>query len=414
MNNNGVPEVAFPSSEEIGFYEFSISNKTPTPQYLAGYSVDSTLIQLNWLGNVNQYYIYKGNSAENLILIDSVFSSAQYFDPNVEKGKIYYYAVRGYDQFKPEPLSNFSKTIEVYSHKPAEIKSEPVATLNTVTVIFTEKMNNTIENLQAFKINNSTFPNSISPASQYSYLLSFNSNLPVGTNQLIVSNLKDLYSSPIETDTVSFEVIPIENLLQFFISSFEILNAYEIKIAFNYEVDEITATDPDNYIFTPDNKVSSVRIDGNDSKIVYLSLKGQKPVGSVGREYVLQLKNIKSSSQSGNIIINEGAGSYIVLSTYAKDLSDMYVYPNPASTSTGNGTATFANLPQRVKITIWSLNGKKIRELVEDNGDGGMTFDLKDERGEYLPSGVYVYRAVMLDNQDNEGQEKLGKFAVVR
>ncbi len=76
--------------------------------------------------------------------------------------------------------------------------------------------------------------------------------------------------------------------------------------------------------------------------------------------------------------------------------------------------ATFANLPQRVKITIWSLNGKKLKELEENNGDGGVSFDLKDDRGEYLPSGVYVYRAVMLDNQDKEGQEKIGKFAVVR
>ena len=275
-------------------------------------------------------------------------------------------------------------------------------------------MNNTIENLEGFEILNIGYPNSISPASQYSYLLSFNSNLPEGTNQLVIKNIHDKYGSPIAIDTVSFEVSPVQDQTQFFISSFAILNAYEIKIVFNYEVDEATATDPDNYIFTPANKVSSVRIDGNDSKIVYLNLKGHNPVGSIGREYVLQLKNVLSSAQSGNLLINEGAGSYIVLSTYAKDLSDIYVYPNPASTSTGNGTATFANLPQRVKITIWSLNGKKIRELLEDNGDGGITFDLKDDRGEFLPSGVYVYRAVMLDNQDKEGQEKIGKFAVVR
>jgi Subtilase family len=414
LNNNGVPEVAFPTSDEIGFYEFSISNRTSTPRNLSGFSVDSTLVKLNWQGNVNQFYIFKGNSAENLNLVDSVFSETEYFDQNVVKGGTYFYAIKAYDLFKQEPLSNFSNIIEVYSHQPAVISSQPVSTLRTVNVTFSEKMNNTIENLEGFEVLNVGYPNSISPASQYSYLLSFNNDLPTGTNQLVVQNIRDIYGSPIQTDTVSFEVIPVVNPQQFFISSFEILNAYEIKIVFNYAVDEATATDPDNYVFTPDNKVTSARVDGNDNKIVYLNLKGQKPIGSVGREYVLRLKNVRSSAQTGNLIINDGAGSYIVLSTYAKDLSDVYVYPNPASSSTGNGTATFANLPQRVKIIIWSLNGKKIRELLEDNGDGGVTFDLKDERGEFLPSGVYVFRAVMLDDHDNEGQEKLGKFAVVR
>ncbi len=233
-------------------------------------------------------------------------------------------------------------------------------------------------------------------------------------NNLIVKNIRDFYGSPILTDSIDFQVEPQFNPPQCYISSFEIQNAYGIKIVFNYDVDEATVTDLQNYHFTPENKVTAAAVDASDRRIIYLNLKGNKPVGSIGKEYVLQLKNIKSSPQYGSLDINEGAGSYIVLSTFAKDLSDIFVYPNPASSSTGNGTATFANLPQRVKISIWTLNGKRICDLEENNGDGGVTFDLKDENGEYLPSGIYIYRAVMLDDQNNEGQEKLGKFAVVR
>jgi hypothetical protein len=275
-------------------------------------------------------------------------------------------------------------------------------------------MNNTIENLQAFRLLNIGYPNSIAPASQYSYLLTFRDAIPAGENQLSVKELSDIYGSPIENSVVSFFMDSTLVSPEFFVSSFQILNAYEIKIVFNLEVDESQALNTLNYTFEPDNKVTSVRVDNNDGKTIFLNLKGQKPVGSVGREYVLRIQNIQSSVSTGSIPINSGAGSFIVLSSFAQDLSDVYVYPNPASQSKGNGTLTFANLPQRAKITIWSLNGKQMNEIEETDGNGGVTFNLKDYSGNEFPSGIYVYRIVMLDEQKNEGEEKIGKFAVVR
>ncbi|HLG32031.1 MAG TPA: T9SS type A sorting domain-containing protein, partial [Ignavibacteriaceae bacterium] len=192
------------------------------------------------------------------------------------------------------------------------------------------------------------------------------------------------------------------------------INAYEIRIVFNLEVDETGVLIADNYVFEPDNKVTSIRVDDRDKRVVYLNLKGQKPVGSIGREYVLRIQNVQSSVATGSIPINDGAGSYLVLSSFASDLSDVYVYPNPVSQSKGEGTLTFANLPQRSKITIWSLNGKQMNEIEETDGNGGITFDLQDYSGNDFSSGVYIYRIVKLDEQSNEGEEKIGKFAVVR
>jgi len=201
---------------------------------------------------------------------------------------------------------------------------------------------------------------------------------------------------------------------EFFITSFEIINSHLIRVVFNVEVDETSAINTNNYIFDPDNKASSVKVDGNDKRIISISLEGEKPIGSIGKEYILRIKNVTSSAATGSIPINEGAGSYIVLSNFAKDLSDVYVYPNPANVNDGAGTITFANLPQRAKITIWTLNGAQVNELEETDGDGGTTFTLTDYSGEYLASGIYVFRVVMLDEFSNESEEKLGKFAVFR
>ncbi len=413
LNNNGVQEVAFPTEQGVKFFEFASSNKANTPYNLSGYSIDSSSVRLTWSGNSDQYYIYRGTSRENLELIDSVFST-DFVNANLLKDVYYYYAIQANDVTKPEPLSNLSSVLPVYSHTPGKVISAIGSSPNTVTVTFSEKMSNTIENLQGFELLNVGIPNSVAPANQFSYLLTFSDNIPVGSNDLLVQNIRDLYGSPIELANVIFFMDSVTANPEFFISSFEIINSYLIRVVFNVDVYEESATNTENYIFDPDNKASSVKVNENDKRIISISLEGEKPVGSVGKEYVLRLKNITSSVTTGSIPINTGAGSYIVLSNFAKDLSDVYVYPNPANVNDGAGTITFANLPQRAKVTIWTLNGTQVNELEETDGDGGTTFTLTDYSGEYLASGIYVYRVVMLDEFSNESEEKLGKFAVFR
>jgi subtilisin family serine protease len=411
LNQNNIPDIAFWYSGGIKFLELTQSNKPFPPNNVLGYSTDSTSINLSWQGSVDQYYIYRGLSPENLVLKDSIFSENNYIDYNLTNKTNYYYAVQAFDLLKEDPYSNLSRIIEVYCHAPGVVDTAIGSSGNAITVKFSEKMNNTIENLQAFKLNGTVYPNSISPESQFSYLLTFRDKIPVGQNQLSVSGLRDFYGSPIQPITIDFKMDSIIVNPEFFISSFDIVDAYNLKIIFNLSVDEQTAENITNYTFEPENKVTSAKVDATDKRIVNINLKGQKPVGSIGREYVMRVKNLISSTDS--IPINEGAGSYVVLSSFAKDLSDVYVYPNPVKPESGE-TLTFANLPQYAQITIWTINGSKIGELEESDGNGGATFNLIDINGNQLSSGIYIYRVVRLDDANNEKEEKLGKFAVIR
>lgn len=413
LNKNDVKEVGFPTNQGINFYEFTVSKKASTPFDVSGFSVDSSSISISWQGSVDQYYIYRGLASDNLVLIDSVIALTEYADLNLNKNINYFYAIQAYDLSKEDPYSNLSQIIEVYCHTPGTVISASGSSANAVTVNFSEKMSNTIENLQAFKLNGTVFPNSISPASQYSYLLTFRDEIRFGRDTLVVTGLRDLYGSPIETDTVFFDMDSVIVKPEFFISSFKIVDSYNIKVVFNLEVDEQSALNVNNYIFDPDNRASTISVDANDKKVVNINLKGQKPIGAVGREYVLRLKDVYSSVASGNLKINEGAGSYIVLSSYANDLSEVYVYPNPVNPSTGE-ILTFAKLPQYAQITIWSIEGKKIGEVEESDGNGGASFNLIDMNGNPLSTGIYIYRVAMTDEKNNEQDEKLGKFAVIR
>jgi hypothetical protein len=414
LNKNGVNDVAFPTSQGIDFYEFAASDHASTPYNLSGYSLDSASIYLKWTGGGNLYNIFKGTDKNNLSLIDSTTNNF-FSDTKVSNKTNYYYAVRAIDNTKKYPVSNLSQVIQVYAHKPAQVSSIKNETPNSLKVTFTQRTENKIENLHSFEVIGSGYPNSFSAASQYSYLLTFNNNLPAGKNRLVINYLKDYYGSPIKPDTLTFTVdTTIITQNHFFVTSHEILNPYKIKLVFNVNVDPSTVEDTANYNFSPFNKVASVQVDDKDSRVIYLNLDKKRPVGSIGKEYTLHVLNIKSSVETGNIPINSGAGSYIVLSSFANNLSDVYVYPNPSRILAGTGKVTFANLPAHAKITIFNLNGKKMKELVENNGDGGIEYNLKDENGNELSTGIYIFRVVQMDNSNNEISNKLGKFAVIK
>ena len=55
-----------------------------------------------------------------------------------------------------------------------------------------------------------------------------------------------------------------------------------------------------------------------------------------------------------------------------------------------------------------------MNELEENNGDGGIDYNLKDEDGNELSTGIYIFRVVQMDNSNNEISNKLGKFAVIK
>jgi hypothetical protein len=55
-----------------------------------------------------------------------------------------------------------------------------------------------------------------------------------------------------------------------------------------------------------------------------------------------------------------------------------------------------------------------IREIVEDDGNGGVEWDLLDSDGRALPGGVYLFRATGSDINGKEVAPKLGKFAIIR
>ncbi len=109
---------------------------------------------------------------------------------------------------------------------------------------------------------------------------------------------------------------------------------------------------------------------------------------------------VQASDASGN---RAGANPYEINFRVVNEatITNFYPYPNPFSTSTRFiFTLTGSEIPQQVKIQIMTISGKIVREITQDelgplrigNNVSDFAWDGKDEFGDQLANGVYLYR----------------------
>ncbi|NVJ85811.1 MAG: transporter [Algoriphagus sp.] len=88
-------------------------------------------------------------------------------------------------------------------------------------------------------------------------------------------------------------------------------------------------------------------------------------------------------------------------------ITNFYPYPNPFSTSVRFVfTLTGAEIPDEIKIQIMTVTGRVVREILQDelgpirigNNITEYAWDGKDEYGDQLANGVYIYRVLVRKN----------------
>ena len=101
--------------------------------------------------------------------------------------------------------------------------------------------------------------------------------------------------------------------------------------------------------------------------------------------------------------VDQSGKYYATFKTTINDLSLVYTYPSPA---VYGGSITFTNLKGSGTISIYTVNGVKIKDV--EFTDTEQVVDLKTEAGKDLNSGVYFYRI------KSDAGTKTGSFAVLK
>lgn len=100
--------------------------------------------------------------------------------------------------------------------------------------------------------------------------------------------------------------------------------------------------------------------------------------------------------------------SFVIDSKASLDLHRVLNYPNPFSTSTS--FVFDHNKPQAIfdyEITVFALDGRPVVILKGKTGTAGnrsepIVWDGKDASGQIIPTGTYVYRILLTDEQGNQ------------
>lgn len=150
-------------------------------------------------------------------------------------------------------------------------------------------------------------------------------------------------------------------------------------------------------------------------------------------ENALYQLQVNATDASGN---QAGIGPYIINFEVVNEstVTNFYPYPNPFSTSTRFVfTLTGNEIPDQVKIQIFTVSGKLVREITQDelgpirigNNISEYAWDGRDEYGDQLANGTYLYRVQIQHSggaalgRRNTGKDKafdngFGKLVIIR
>jgi len=119
---------------------------------------------------------------------------------------------------------------------------------------------------------------------------------------------------------------------------------------------------------------------------------------------VTAAKNVLMGGLMPSLPTNPGASASQALT----DLSSMLVYPNPWRSDKHPGTPVlFSSLTADSTVKIFTMSGYLVRSLSPTSGKA--SWDLKNDSGEMVASGIYLYSVT-----DTSGNKSQGKLAVIR
>lgn len=101
-------------------------------------------------------------------------------------------------------------------------------------------------------------------------------------------------------------------------------------------------------------------------------------------------------------------------------LAEVRLVPNPyyAYSSYENGqldnTVKLTNLPQKCRVSVFTLNGYLVKQFTKDSDEPELRWDLKNQSGVPVASGVYVFHIDANIDGQNLGEKVVKLFAVMR
>jgi hypothetical protein len=164
------------------------------------------------------------------------------------------------------------------------------------------------------------------------------------------------------------------------------------------------------------SNVTSTTVDLIPGFYTYVWVEAYSDSTELGSNPYAMTSRLYEADIDGIIQADEGTIVGVIGNTVAREnLDEVTVAPNPyvgtneAELTEYETILGFHNLPKICTIYVYTLLGNLVDIIHHDSESGSEFWDMTTRTNEAIASGLYVYRVVAED-----GQEKLGKFAVIK
>jgi hypothetical protein len=158
---------------------------------------------------------------------------------------------------------------------------------------------------------------------------------------------------------------------------------------------------PDEFSVLPSGKTRSIIVADSLSTSILMDFTSDTYIGASGEPSYVVLEGLKSAKG-----IELGGINRVSLYKEISSLKNIKVYPQPLKPQ--HDKLIFANLPGDVEITIYNMNGRPVRHLMAEAYYGGLKWDLKDDNGNTVTSGIYLFNITWKNTSEQ------GKIVIIR
>ncbi|MGA9407465.1 MAG: S8 family serine peptidase [Bacteroidota bacterium] len=415
FNGNGIPEIGFNADGKTRFFEHaSTASKPQAPWGVSATPLSARAVEVQWnsVAPSATHKVYRDTISQPQNLLASV-TGTSFIDTTVLTGKTYWYAVSLMNQTE----SDHSASVSTMAHNPARIDSAGQQTLTQISLWMSVPVDQNRLAVAVIVVDDTLNPTTIAIHSPSNLLLTFSEPFARDSHYVRIKNLFDVYGMEADTIQRTPFFAPLQQTHTFYLESASFVTQSLIAIVFNDAL-SASALDVTNYHFSNAVRtfaLKDVKLDTVSRTKVFLSLADNEHLTPIGFKMDLtasdQIQNIQGEA------LNDGKGQSVSLVIDINNLDNIMVFPDPLRYSYADANRnhlTFANVPEYCRIDIFEPSGVKVATLEGNTPADGISWNLNDQHGRPVGSGIYIFMATQLDANNNKIRTKLGKFAVIR
>ncbi len=369
----------------------------PAPAGLTAVPLDENRVLLKWreVPEAARYRILRGRAEPLAPFAETV--APHFLDDRVQQDSLYYYAVQAIDPAKQPPESLPSKTVSARPGVRPVLLDAVGETPQAVRLTFSKPMGASAGDPARYRLENGGRPTSAAiDRDGLEVLLTF-PPLPFGRRlRLNCCELNDRYGVPMDSLRATAEFTVPTPVTYPLITSAEAVSEQRLRLYFNTEMVISTLEDTARYRVNGRPMVRHAVPEGE--KTVFLTLRG----GAGGDTLRISVHGLAAAN--GRSIL-PGRGDAVVL-VLPKDggghKEKLCAFPNPF-TGVDAERITFSPVALNERVIIMTAEGQRVKTLVQ-TGEGELTWDLTNDRGDRVAAGVYLYRV----------GRQWGKLAIVK